>query len=118
MVSLVTGTPWIREVGQQVCLNPCRFSSQEGPVSTRQRGACPGFGGSDLEKEYESGWGGVPASSAQAVGAGCQAAAAAAGMRNSVSVVLQPEAGGRVCAYSAQNGTFTSSYHLTWGRQG
>lgn len=27
--------------------------------SMRQRGSCPGFGGSDLEKECESGWGGV-----------------------------------------------------------
>lgn len=62
----------------------------------RQRGVCPGFGGSDLEKEYESGWGGLPASSAQAVGVECQAAAAAASTQSSAPAAPQLEAGGRV----------------------
>lgn len=73
----------------------CRFPSQEGTFSMRQRGVCPGFGGSALEKEHESGWGGLPASSAQAVGAGCQAAAAAASTQSSAPAAPQPGAGGR-----------------------
>lgn len=78
----------------------------------RQRGACPGFGGSDLEKECESGRGGVPASSAQAVGAGCQAAAAVAATQNSVPVALSQKLGEGVCVSSVQNGTITPSNHL------
>lgn len=78
----------------------------------RQRGACPGFGGSDLEKECESGWGGVPASSAQAVGAGCQAAAAVAATQSSVPVALSQRLSEGVCASSVQNGTVTPSNHL------
>lgn len=78
-------------------------------LSMRQTGACPGFGGSDLEKECESGWGGVPASSAQAMGAGCQAAAAVAATQSSVPVALSQKLGEGVSASSTQNGTVAPS---------
>lgn len=94
-------------VGRQACLHHCWFSSP-----CVRRGACPGFGGSDLEKECESGWGGVPASSAQAVGTGCQAAAAVAATQSSVPVALSQKLGEGVCASSIQNGTVAPSNHL------
>lgn len=95
-----------------VSFNPYRFPSQEGTFSMRQRGVCPGFGGSDLEKEYESGWGGLPASSAQAVGAGCQAARLPLRLKALFLLPLSQKLGETVCASSIQSGTFTPSYHL------
>lgn len=80
----------------------------------RQRGVCPGFGGSDLEKEYESGWGRLPVSSAWAVGTECQAVAAAASTQSSAPAA--PGLGEGVGASSIQNGAFTPSYPLSRGR--